>query len=102
MPCNCIWLAALDCTTAAHADCPASSSSLAGHLTPPAAPWQQAVIGAGAAGLAVARELLREGHTVKVFEAGSGVGGAWRFDGTATDSDVLGLDANRVRVHSSM
>ena len=28
----------------------------------------QAVIGAGAAGLVAARELIREGHCVKVFE----------------------------------
>lgn len=62
----------------------------------------QAVIGAGPAGLAVSRELLKEGHTVTIFEAGGGVGGAWRFDGTATDSDLLGLDNSRVRVHSSM
>lgn len=65
-------------------------------------PLAQAVLGAGPAGLAVARELLREGHSVTIFEAGDGVGGAWRFDETATDSDMLGLDDNRVRVHSSM
>jgi NADPH-dependent 2,4-dienoyl-CoA reductase/sulfur reductase-like enzyme len=63
---------------------------------------KQAVIGAGPCGLAVARELLREGHSVTVFEAGSGVGGAWLFDAAATDSDLLGLQDNRARVHSSM
>ena len=34
-----------------------------------------AVIGAGAAGLVSARELLREGHCVTIFEQGSEVGG---------------------------
>lgn len=62
----------------------------------------QAVIGAGPCGLAVARELLKEGHNVTIFDAGDAVGGAWRFDESATDSDLLGLDSSRVRVHSSM
>lgn len=62
----------------------------------------QAVIGAGPCGLAVARELLKAGHNITIFEAGDGVGGAWRFDEAATDSDLLGLDGNRFRVHSSM
>jgi cation diffusion facilitator CzcD-associated flavoprotein CzcO len=62
----------------------------------------QAVIGAGPCGLAVARELVKAGHSITIFEAGDGVGGAWRFDEAATDSDLLGLESNRVRVHSSM
>lgn len=61
----------------------------------------QAVIGAGPAGLEVAWELLKEGHIVTIFEAGPGVGGAWRFD-NSVDSDPLGLDPDRQRVHSSM
>lgn len=61
----------------------------------------QAVIGAGPAGLAVARELLKEGHCVTIFDVAGGVGGAWRFDGAA-DSDLLGLNGSRARVHSSM
>eukprot|EP00775_Hariotina_reticulata_P007189 gene7189-7403_t len=61
----------------------------------------QAVIGAGAAGLAVARELLREGHDVTILEAASHIGGAWHFD-NSTDSDLLGRDPSRCRVHSSM
>jgi len=36
-----------------------------------------AVIGAGAAGLAAARELRAEGHSVVVLERGSDVGGVW-------------------------
>jgi hypothetical protein len=61
----------------------------------------QAVIGAGPAGLAVAQQLLQEGHTVTVFESGPAVGGAWHFD-SSTDSDLLGLDPHRLKVHSSM
>jgi cation diffusion facilitator CzcD-associated flavoprotein CzcO len=61
----------------------------------------QAVIGAGPAGLAAAQQLLQEGHIVVVFEAGPAVGGAWHFD-SSTDSDPLGLDPQRVKVHSSM
>ena len=39
-----------------------------------------AVIGAGAAGLVCARELLREGLQPTVFEASSAVGGTWVYD----------------------
>ena len=38
-----------------------------------------AVIGAGAAGLATAAELLRERHAVTVFEIGAEVGGTWVY-----------------------
>ena len=38
-----------------------------------------AIIGAGAAGLAAARELHNEGHVVTVFEANAGIGGTWAF-----------------------
>jgi len=39
-----------------------------------------AVIGAGAGGLVCARELLREGITPVVFEAGARIGGTWVYD----------------------
>ena len=39
-----------------------------------------AVVGAGAAGLAAARELRDEGHTAVVFEASHAIGGTWRYD----------------------
>lgn len=40
------------------------------------------VIGAGAAGLACAKELLERGFEVIVLEARDGMGGVWRFDKT--------------------
>eukprot|EP00884_Botryococcus_braunii_P004143 jgi/Botrbrau1/1372/Bobra.0063s0080.2 len=60
-----------------------------------------AVIGAGCAGLIACRELLREGHHVDVYEQSEGLGGIWRYSGN-TDSDLLGLDPDRSRSHSSM
>ncbi|KAK1564783.1 hypothetical protein Q3G72_011483 [Acer saccharum] len=60
-----------------------------------------AVIGAGAAGLVASRELRREGHAVVVFEKENQVGGTWVYT-HEVDSDPLGLDPNRVAVHSSL
>jgi len=59
-----------------------------------------AVIGAGAAGLVSARELMREGHDVCVFEQSSQVGGTWVHD-TGVEDDPLGLQSARP-IHSSM
>jgi cation diffusion facilitator CzcD-associated flavoprotein CzcO len=59
------------------------------------------VIGAGAAGLATAKELIREGHKVTVFEQAMRVGGLWVYD-PEVDSDLLGVEPHRKRVHSSM
>ena len=60
-----------------------------------------AVVGAGAAGLAAARELKAEGHAVVVFEQAREVGGVWVYD-PRVESDPLGRDDQRHRVHSSM
>ncbi|XP_054814792.1 flavin-containing monooxygenase FMO GS-OX-like 4 isoform X2 [Prosopis cineraria] len=60
-----------------------------------------AVIGAGVAGLCAARELLREGHTVVVFEKSDQIGGTWKYD-PRTESDPLGIDPTREVVHSSL
>lgn len=63
-----------------------------------------AVIGAGAAGLVAARELLREGHRVVVYEQDPGLGGIWRYDPEQED-DPLGVSEQRRAasgVHSSM
>lgn len=59
------------------------------------------VIGAGAAGLAAAVELAREGHDVVVYEKSSEIGGVWNYTPDA-DSDPLSIDPQRKRVHSSM
>lgn len=50
----------------------------------------QAVIGAGAAGLVAARELMREGHKVTVFEKGSDSGGVWVYTDATESPDLLG------------
>ncbi|XAR54146.1 hypothetical protein NMG60_11029161 [Bertholletia excelsa] len=60
-----------------------------------------AVIGAGLAGLAAARELRREGHRVVVFEKSDRLGGTWVYD-PRTEPDPLGLDPTREIVHSSL
>ncbi|KAF5772514.1 putative flavin monooxygenase, FAD/NAD(P)-binding domain superfamily [Helianthus annuus] len=60
-----------------------------------------AVIGAGAAGLAAARQLRREGHNVVVFEKESQIGGIWVYN-NATEPDPLGLDPTRPIIHSSL
>lgn len=60
------------------------------------------MIGAGAAGLVTARELLREGHDVIVFEQTKSVGGVWVYDPEIEGDDLLGLSQDRKRVHSSM
>ncbi|XP_023539206.1 flavin-containing monooxygenase FMO GS-OX-like 3 [Cucurbita pepo subsp. pepo] len=60
-----------------------------------------AVIGAGAGGLVSARELGREGHSVVVFERSSQIGGTWVYS-PEIESDPLGVDPNRTRIHSSL
>ncbi len=59
------------------------------------------VIGAGAGGLVTARELIREGHSVVVFEKSTTVGGVWVYE-PEVDSELLGVKSDRKRVHSSM
>jgi cyclohexanone monooxygenase len=49
------------------------------------------VVGAGFAGLYALHKLRSEGHKVRVFEAGSGVGGVWywnRYPGARVDVEV--------------
>lgn len=50
----------------------------------------QAVIGAGAAGLVAARELVREGHHVTVFEKGPQSGGVWVYTDDIESPDLVG------------
>ncbi|CAL4940547.1 unnamed protein product [Urochloa decumbens] len=58
-----------------------------------------AVVGAGAAGLAAARELLREGHAVSVFEKSGRAGGTWAYDPRTDAADPASPGAT---VHSSL
>jgi len=58
-----------------------------------------AVVGAGAAGLVAARELLRADHDVTVFEQSSRVGGIWVYQ-EASEPDPLGQTGPRL--HASM
>ena len=55
---------------------------------------QQAVVGAGAAGLVAARELRREGHQVTVFEQADQVGGVWVYTDEVED-DPTGVNTVR-------
>ena len=59
-----------------------------------------AVIGAGAAGLVTAHELLAAGHQIAVFEQSQTVGGLWNYDPRVED-DPLGQQPSE-RIHSSL
>lgn len=59
-----------------------------------------AVIGAGAAGLVTAHELLCAGHNVAVFEGARTVGGLWNYDPRVED-DPLGQQPSE-RILSSL
>lgn len=59
------------------------------------------VIGAGAAGLVAAREMLREGHRVAVYEQTQSIGGTWVFE-EEVDEDLLARRGHGKKVHSSM
>ncbi|KAK9908844.1 hypothetical protein WJX75_003644 [Coccomyxa subellipsoidea] len=63
-----------------------------------------AVIGAGAAGLVTARELIREGHRTTIFEQGSRLGGVWVYTDKVEESHGQpgGEIVAEERVHSSM
>lgn len=60
-----------------------------------------AVIGAGAAGLAAARALMRAGLEPVVFEAERTLGGTWVYT-DEVESDPLSVAPDRRRVHTSM
>ena len=59
-----------------------------------------AVIGAGAAGLVAARECLRQGFEVHVFEKSDKVGGVWQYTDEVED-DLLGRNPKRP-LHGSL
>lgn len=64
-------------------------------------PKNVCVVGAGMAGMAAARELRREGHTVTVMEQSADVGGQWLYDPRTDGEDPLGA-TEPVRVPGSM
>ncbi|CAM0956252.1 unnamed protein product [Alopecurus aequalis] len=63
-----------------------------------------AVVGAGAAGLAAARELRREGHVPVVFERAAAVGGTWLYatPAPAAATDPLGAAATHSSLYASL
>jgi len=68
----------------------------------PSASLRLAVIGAGAAGLAAARELRREGHAPVVFERAAAVGGTWLYAPPAASSDPLDAAATHSSLYASL
>ncbi|TVU31760.1 hypothetical protein EJB05_23460, partial [Eragrostis curvula] len=68
----------------------------------PSASLRLAVVGAGAAGLAAARELRREGHAPVVFERAAAVGGTWLYTPPATAADPLGAAATHSSLYASL
>ncbi|MCW4354528.1 NAD(P)/FAD-dependent oxidoreductase [Hoyosella sp. YIM 151337] len=62
-------------------------------ITPsPSTDLDAVVVGAGFSGLYMLKQLTDQGFSVRVFEAGDGVGGAWhwnRYPGARTDSDSM-------------
>lgn len=60
-----------------------------------------AVIGAGAAGLVTAREALRAGLRVTLFERSDAVGGVWVYD-DRSESAPLGGNHDEERLHASL
>jgi hypothetical protein len=59
-----------------------------------------AVIGAGAAGLVCARELVRQNIDVTIFEKSGQVGGVWVYE-SKVDDDITGVDPG-LTVHTSL
>ena len=57
-------------------------------------------MGAGAAGLAAAKQLREHGHAVRVFEMSNDVGGVWQYE-EKVEADLMGKELDK-RIHSSM
>ena len=60
-----------------------------------------AIIGAGAAGLTSAEELLRVGIDIVIFERADTVGGIWNYT-TEVERDPLGQVPDEERIHASI
>ncbi|KAI0511345.1 hypothetical protein KFK09_011974 [Dendrobium nobile] len=59
------------------------------------------VIGAGPSGLASARELRKEGHSVLVLEQNHEIGGQWLYQSKVEDEDSMGKKTP-LKIHSSV
>ncbi|GJN20072.1 hypothetical protein PR202_gb07399 [Eleusine coracana subsp. coracana] len=68
----------------------------------PSASLRLAVVGAGAAGLAAARELRREGHAPVVFERAAAVGGPGSTRPRRRRTDPLGAAATHSSLYASL
>jgi len=70
-------------------------------------PKKVAIVGAGASGMICARECLKEGHRVKVFEKSEVTGGTWVVDAVPPEIQKLNVlredyHEKSITVHSSM
>jgi thioredoxin reductase len=69
------------------------------HQTQPST-MRVAVVGAGAAGLVAARECIRQGFEVRVFEKSDKLGGVWQYSDRVED-DLLGQNPKE-QLHGSL
>lgn len=78
----------------------ALKSQICGNAPMPQNTKRVAIIGAGAAGLIAAREAIREGSQIVVYEGAEDVGGIWIYRSEVED-DLLGQSPHK-RVYSSL
>ena len=62
----------------------------------------QAVVGGGPSGLLCARECLREGHRVTIFEKKKEIGGTWSFESVSLEHQIKNGSFVVVIVHASL
>jgi hypothetical protein len=95
------------CSSYKHGRCVAMTTSPTSKVSFGSKIHKVAIIGAGAAGLAAARELKKD-FDVHVLEQAGDVGGVWQYTDDVEESLIDPLlstskpDAGRVKVHSSM
>ena len=70
----------------------ATQEKISKNPSPSASHFDAVVVGAGFAGLAMLNRLRKQGLSVRVIEAGSGVGGTWywnRYPGARVDIESI-------------